>query len=75
MSEYHRHATGDVVQGPAARCVDPNAGARDVLVVEPARLHGLVSDWQANGNSRELGDPTDRVWLECAQQLLAVLDA
>lgn len=34
----------------------------------------LVEDWQANGNSRELGDPTDRTWHECTRQLLRALD-
>lgn len=32
--EYHLHDSGDVVQGPALRCIDPNAGARDVLVID-----------------------------------------
>jgi hypothetical protein len=31
--DYHRHASGDVVQGEAARCIDPDAGAEDVLVL------------------------------------------
>lgn len=34
----------------------------------------LVSDWQANGNSRELGDPTAHTWHEAARQLLDALD-
>ena len=29
-----------------------------------------VADFQANGNSRELGDPTAGAWLEAAQQVL-----
>lgn len=32
-----------------------------------ARVEALVSDWQANGNSRELGDPTDHAWFACAE--------
>jgi hypothetical protein len=40
----------------------------------PAALRVLVSDWQANGNSRPLGDPTAATWHECALQLLRVLD-
>ena len=34
------------------------------------KLHKLVADFQANGNSRELGDPTAGAWLEAAQQVL-----
>lgn len=37
------------------------------------RLRNLVSDWQANGNSRPLGDPTASTWHEAARQLLDVL--
>ena len=39
-----------------------------------APLRELVSDWQANGNSRSLGDPTAAVWQETALQL-TLLDA
>lgn len=35
----------------------------------------LVSDWQANGNSRPLGDPTADTWQDCARQLLDVVNA
>ena len=38
------------------------------------RLLALVSDWQANGNSRELADPTADVWQACARQLLDTLN-
>lgn len=38
------------------------------------RVQSLVSDWQANGNSRELGDPTADVWQACARQLLDALN-
>lgn len=41
VHEYHRHASGDVVQGCAARCIDPDAGAEDVSVLnanETARV-------------------------------------
>lgn len=41
---------------------------------ESDALRNLVSDWQANGNSRPLGDPTANTWQECALQLLRVLD-
>ena len=41
---------------------------------EKAALRRLVSDWQANGNRRDLGDPTAETWHEAARQLLAVLD-
>ena len=34
------------------------------------QLHKLVADFQANGNSRGLGDPTAGAWLEAAQQVL-----
>lgn len=38
-----------------------------------ARVEALVGDWQANGNSRELGDPTAETWQNCARQLLDAL--
>lgn len=38
------------------------------------RVQALVSDWQANGNSRELGDHTADVWQACARQLLDALN-
>ena len=38
------------------------------------KLRTLVRDWQANANSRVLGDLTDRVWREAALQLLTVVD-
>lgn len=45
------------------------------LIHVTARLRkGLVSDWQANGNSRPLGDVRAEVWQEAALQLLAALD-
>lgn len=49
----------------------------DAIVGSAARLadaRALVSDWQANGNSRSLGDPRADVWHKCAAQLLAVVD-
>ena len=33
-------------------------------------LRWLVADWQANGNSRELGDVTASAWHTAAEQLL-----
>lgn len=42
-----------------------------VLAVERARR--LVANWQANGNSRPLDDPTARTWHQCAQQLHSAL--
>lgn len=59
-----------------------NDAARAVLALIPGRteaevraealasLGDLVSDWQANGNSRPLGDPAAYPWQECARQLL-----
>ena len=38
-------------------------------------LRALAADWQANGNSRELGDPRAGVWDKAARQLLDALDA
>lgn len=37
------------------------------------QLHKLVADFQANGNSRELGDPTSEAWHEAARQVLDAL--
>lgn len=42
---------------------------------ERGSLRALASDWQANGNSRGLGDSRADVWHECARQLLGVIDA
>ena len=49
--------------------VDPRAE----LLAE--KLHKLVADFQANGNSRGLGDPTAGAWLEAAQQVLDALNS
>ena len=51
-----------------AEPVDPRA---ELLAEE---LHKLVADFQANGNSRELGDPTAGAWFEAAQRVLDALD-
>ena len=51
-----------------AEPVDPRA---ELLAEE---LHKLVADFQANGNSRELGDPAAGAWLEAAQQVLDALN-
>ena len=51
-----------------AEPVDPRA---ELLAEE---LHKLVADFQANGNSRELGDPTAGAWFEAAQQILDALN-
>jgi len=37
-------------------------------------LHTLVENWQSNGNSRALGDPTSEVWHRCASELLMALE-
>ena len=47
--------------------LDPRA---ELLAEE---LHKLVADFQANGNSRGLGDPTAGAWFEAAQQVLDVI--
>ena len=51
-----------------AEPVDPRA---ELLAKE---LHKLVADFQANGNSRGLGDPTAGAWFEAAQQVLDALN-
>ena len=51
-----------------AEPVDPRA---ELLAEE---LHKLVADFQANGNSRGLGDPTAGAWLEAAQRVLDALN-
>jgi hypothetical protein len=45
---------------------------RDEALAAVERVRALADVWQASA-SRELGDPTDRVWLACAEQLLAAL--
>ena len=66
---------GERITGPlacaAAQALNGRAEAAEEAI---ARMWGLVSDWQANGNSCELGDPTDQVWQRCAQQLLDALN-
>ena len=52
------------LQGEREHAVDPRA---ELLAEE---LHKLVADFQANGNSRELGDPTAPAWFEAARQVL-----
>lgn len=55
-------------------------GHYEIIPYEPekpsldSRLRALASDWEANGNSRELGDPTDTFWFQCARELLTILD-
>ena len=44
MSEYHRHTSGDVIQGAAVRCIDPEAGAHDVVVMAQEELRALIAD-------------------------------
>lgn len=57
---------------------DPICSILSAAITEgAARLadaRSLVADWQANGNSRVLGDPRADVWHKCAAQLLAVID-
>ena len=56
------------VPAEPAEPVDPRA---ELLAEE---LHKLVADFQANGNSRERGDPTAGVWFEAARQVLDALN-
>ena len=56
-------------------CIDPRTvpvEPRAELLAE--ELHKLVADFQANGNSRGLGDPTAGAWFEAAQQVLDALN-
>ncbi len=46
----------------------------EVQRTEDDALRKLVSDWQANGNSRPLGDPTAKTWHEAARQLLDLIE-
>lgn len=46
---------------------------RDALAAKVARVEALILDWQANGNSRPLGDPRAEVWHKAARQLRAAL--
>ena len=63
MCWRQQHPEGDNTVEP----VDPRA---ELLAEE---LHKLVADFQANGNSRGLGDPTAGAWFEAAQQVLDVI--
>lgn len=42
--EYHRHDSGDIVQGAAERCIDPGAGAHDVVVLTPTEWRDALAD-------------------------------
>jgi hypothetical protein len=55
-------------------CPFPDQVAALELVRLREGIGRLVGDWQANGNSRPLGDRTSETWHECAQALLALLD-
>lgn len=46
----------------------------DGLLARLARVEALVGDWQANGNSCGLGDPTADIWHQAARQLLEIVD-
>lgn len=61
----------------------PRPSVRDVIELRAraekaeatiARVRALVADWQANGNSRPLGDRGADVWHHAALKLLTVLD-
>lgn len=52
---------------------DDSAAAQAPTADLSERAQSLVSDWEANGNSRDLGDPRAEVWHECARQLLTLL--
>lgn len=42
--EYHRHDDGSVVLGEALRCIDPDAGSVDVIVLDdPAKVGALAA--------------------------------
>jgi hypothetical protein len=79
---YHRELVGavGVTAEVAGQVIDDLAKWRpvddDPRAPSPVegRLRALVSDWQANGGSRALGDHSDRAWHDAARQLLAVLD-
>lgn len=45
-------------------------------IVKPVldELRPLISNWQANGNSRALDDPKSEVWHRAARELLERLD-
>jgi len=64
-------ATAKLRPGDLVRITGPGSWE----IVEPDPFRSLVSDWQANGNSRPLGDPTAETWQTCARQLLQVVDA
>jgi hypothetical protein len=55
-------------------CPFPDQTAALELVRLREGIRALVSDWEANGNSRPLGDRTSETWHECARGLLALLD-
>jgi hypothetical protein len=88
MEEYIKRATipaGNLFTEPVG--VSMPQLARAMLARLPGRpesivkaealgsLHDLVSDWQANGNSRPLGDSTADIWHKCARQLLDRIEA
>ena len=56
---WHENVGGAIIAGLAAAV---------------ARVSALVPDMQANGNSRELGDPRADTWHEAARLVLDALD-
>ena len=44
--EYHRHSGGDVIRGCAARCIDPDAGAEDVRVLNAAQMDAVLREYR-----------------------------
>ncbi|MFJ2535875.1 hypothetical protein [Microbacterium maritypicum] len=66
---------GDLRELLAAAFLTPTEDQREDASPElRARLRSLVSDWQANAASRELGDPTASTWNDCARQLWDALN-
>lgn len=60
--------------GHAKEVLRVRTAERDAALSAIREARALVSDWQANGNSRALGDPSADVWHKAAHQLLVALD-
>ena len=70
---WHENVGGAIIAGLVERLTATEA-ERDALAAAVARVSALVPDMQANGNSRELGDPRADTWHEAARLILDALD-
>ena len=69
-----RLAVEEDAERAAGEHIDRLQERHDALEAALDRVRALLPDWDANGNSRPLGDPTAEVWHNAATQLRAALE-